>query len=229
MALFTTHLTVAATLAGSGAAFLAGQQIVTPLQGALLLCVGTFGGVLPDIDSENSLPARGIVTCLALALGYVATIACVDAVPAWVLPLLFLLLFFLGRRAVEMVLRHSTVHRGIWHSIPAAGVWAGAMVWLVLATPGNERLFAWWSGIFLGGGYLTHLVLDEISAVNYAGLRLKRSFGSALKLWGAQWQGTLLCYALLLGFWLFLPPVPEVFKAPFAALQMPFQFPWSGG
>ncbi|WP_051321670.1 metal-dependent hydrolase [Chrysiogenes arsenatis] len=229
MALFTTHLSVAATIAGSGAAFLAAHGMVSPLQGGLLLTIGTFGGVLPDIDSDSSLPARGIITCLALAVGYILALSFVTTIPAWALPPLFLLLFFGVRKGIEFAFRKTTVHRGIWHSIPAAVALAGTAVWFALALPGSDRLFAWWSGIFLGLGYLTHLLLDEISAVNYAGLRFKRSFGSALKLWGAEWQGTLLCYALLVGLWLFLPPIPDVFTAPFAALQMPFPLPWSGG
>lgn len=229
MALFTTHLSVAATLAGSGAALLAAHGTVTPLQGGLLLMIGTFGGVLPDIDSDSSLPARGIITCLALAFGYMLAISFVATIPAWGIPPLFLLLFLGVRKGIEMAFRKTTVHRGIWHSIPAAGVLAGATVWCLLAVSGSDPIFPWWSGIFLGLGYLTHLVLDEISAVNYGGLRLKRSFGSALKLWGAKWQGTLLCYAFWVGYWLFLPPIPDLFTAPFAAFQMPFQFPWSGG
>jgi hypothetical protein len=37
------------------------------------------------------------------------------------------------------------------------------------------------AGILLFSGYITHLVLDELYAVNLAGLELKKSFGTALK------------------------------------------------
>ena len=37
------------------------------------------------------------------------------------------------------------------------------------------------AGIILFVGYITHLVLDELYAINLAGLELKRSFGTALK------------------------------------------------
>ena len=33
-------------------------------------------------------------------------------------------------------------------------------------------------------GFLSHLLLDEIYSVDCHGLRLKKSFGTALKLWG---------------------------------------------
>jgi hypothetical protein len=40
---------------------------------------------------------------------------------------------------------------------------------------------SWLAGSFVALGYLTHLCLDEIASVDLLGNRVKRSFGSALK------------------------------------------------
>jgi hypothetical protein len=48
-------------------------------------------------------------------------------------------------------------------------------------------------------GFLSHLVLDEICAVDFTGVRprLNRFAGSALKLASPSWTATLLTYLLL--------------------------------
>ena len=57
--------------------------------------------------------------------------------------------------------------------------------------------------LFIGGavmlGYLSHLVLDEIWSVEWShGLHLKKSFGTALKLFGEGAWSNISCYAKLL-------------------------------
>ena len=44
-------------------------------------------------------------------------------------------------------------------------------------------------------GFLSHLVLDEIWSIDLARLRLKSSFGTAVKLWGDCWWANLATYA----------------------------------
>ena len=50
-------------------------------------------------------------------------------------------------------------------------------------------------------GFLSHLVLDEIYAVDFNGvrLRLNQFAGSALKLASPSWVATSVCYGLLVG------------------------------
>ncbi len=51
---------------------------------------------------------------------------------------------------------------------------------------GQGPITAWMAGLFVFIGFLIHLILDEIYAVDFSGARLKRSFGSALKLFDLQ-------------------------------------------
>ena len=53
------------------------------------------------------------------------------------------------------------------------------------------------AGGFLFGGYLSHLLLDEVGALNLFGIGTRGSLGSACKLWHrANPRGTLWLYAL---------------------------------
>jgi len=72
------------------------------------------------------------------------------------------------------------VHRGMWHSIPAAAV-AGLLAFILVSGDILEiRLFKA-GGVVLG--FLCHLVMDEMWSVEVShGIpRLKSSFGTALK------------------------------------------------
>jgi hypothetical protein len=41
---------------------------------------------------------------------------------------------------------------------------------------------AWYSGLFVGCGFLLHLLLDELCSVDISSVKIKRSFGTACKL-----------------------------------------------
>jgi len=202
MASFQTHIAVAgaASLAGAGICMQSG--LASDSQALLLLVLGSMAGILPDVDSDHSISIRMVFGLLAFATAAALVFAFMGKQP---LPVL-LLLALLGVAVVRMVLypafAHMTVHRGLFHSIPAAllagllAILSGA--WLL----GWHARFCWLAGLFVSGGYLLHLLLDEMYSVNLAGHRLKASFGSALTLFSVrEWQGYVVLYiAVLLGF-----------------------------
>ena len=72
---------------------------------------------------------------------------------------------------------------------------------------GTHEGVAWLGGGFMFIGYLTHLLLDELYSVNLMGQRLKRSFGSAMKLFDSRKPGesaTIAALAVIL--FLLAPP-----------------------
>jgi hypothetical protein len=78
------------------------------------------------------------------------------------------------------------------HSLPALAI-AGELTFLVCD---HESL--WMRGLFataVMAGFASHLVLDEIWSIDLARLRLKNSFGTAVKLWGDCWWANLATYA----------------------------------
>src|SRR5207249_4652834 len=106
--------------------------------------------------------------------------------------------YLLIRYVISSLFKKFTVHRGIYHSVPALLI-AGLAVFLAYKTPDlTVRLF------LAGGtmiGFLSHLVLDEMCSVEFTGAQVQlNSFaGSALKFFSKSWPITLAVYALLAG------------------------------
>ena len=55
MANFNTHLIVASTASGLTATGLMGAGVAEPREVLLYFSAGTLGGLLPDLDSDNSI------------------------------------------------------------------------------------------------------------------------------------------------------------------------------
>ena len=72
---------------------------------------------------------------------------------------------------------------------------------------------AWLAGVFLTGGFLIHLALDELYSVDLLGARMKKSFGTALKL-GSRRQllGTAALYAGVIGLLTIAPPADRFIR-----------------
>jgi len=100
------------------------------------------------------------------------------------------------RFVLAALLRRWTVHRGMFHSLPAAVIF-GEVAFLL--TSGEDvQLRIYKAGAVLVG-YLSHLLLDELYSIEWhrGRLRLKRSFGSALKLFGDRWWPNVSTFAKL--------------------------------
>jgi membrane-bound metal-dependent hydrolase YbcI (DUF457 family) len=103
--------------------------------------------------------------------------------------------YLLVRFGFARFLKMYTVHRGMFHSIPAAIIF-GELAFLLASGDLYMRFYK--AGAVLIG-YLSHLILDEIYSVEWGrrGPRLKRSFGTALKVWGSTWWANLSTFGKL--------------------------------
>jgi membrane-bound metal-dependent hydrolase YbcI (DUF457 family) len=183
MADFKTHIGTRCTL-GAGYAAL-GAYFGLPPEAALVaggLC--GIGGMLPDIDSDSGVPVRE-------TMGFAAAVTPVLLVDRFQqLGLNYEQMVLAGgatylfvRFGLARLLMRYTVHRGMFHSIPALLIFTGVAFLLCGSTNLHLRYFK------AGGvavGVFSHLLLDEIWAVDWKGGRwqFKSSFGTALKLWG---------------------------------------------
>lgn len=183
MASFKTHVTVATLLSGALAASLYAVGRVGATEVWSLWALGIGGGVLPDIDSDRSRPRRFLFTSLGVLLGFLALFA--FARQRSILEMLALLLgvFLLVRYGLHYLFARWTSHRGIFHSLAAAAVLGLVTTALAHRLFSCEPTQAWLCGAFMALGYVVHLVLDELFAVDLSNrtLRGKRSLGSALK------------------------------------------------
>ena len=78
------------------------------------------------------------------------------------------------------IFRRTTTHRGIFHSVPSAGIFALGAYLATIRYDDFDRLVV---GAAALAAVLSHLILDEIYSVDLMGVRLKKSFGTALSLW----------------------------------------------
>ncbi|WP_136065381.1 metal-dependent hydrolase [Modicisalibacter radicis] len=207
MADFRTHLSVAV----SGGALLAvtGWQAAlwSPVDGASLAALTAFGGILPDIDSDHSHSIRLIFNLFAL----LAVVAGALWLQSRLSPAGLLVAcggLYLGVRfGVGAVFRRFTVHRGIWHSVLATGLCGLGVTALSYQWLAQGAWQAWSQGLALTLGGLIHLLLDEVYSVDLVGSRLKRSFGTALKLFDYREPGnSLVMLMLAAGLAPWLPP-----------------------
>jgi len=210
MANFNTHIAAAGTasLAATGLCLQTG--LATQAEALLLLPLGVIGGLLPDVDSDQSLPARLVFGLLSFA---VAALLVFGLYRQMEIPMLLLLAVLAGlfvRYVVLYIFARITVHRGLFHSLPAVLLTSLAMILV-----GHDLLhwtlrFTWLAAAFVGGGYLLHLLLDEFCSVDLMGGSFKQSFGSALTLFSlSAWPAYLLLYAAV-GLGLLTLPLPKI-------------------
>lgn len=193
MADFKTHITTSCVLGGGYAAL--GAYYGLPIEAALVaggLC--GVGGMLPDIDSDSGVPVRE-------TMGFAAAVTPMLLVDRFQhlgfnyeqLVLASGASYLFVRFGIASILKNYTVHRGMFHSIPALLIFTG--VAFLLCGYGNLHLrYFKAGGVFVG--VLSHLVLDEIFAIEWSGgrWRFKSSFGTALKLWGDSLWGNFSTY-----------------------------------
>ena len=186
MADFKTHITTS-TVLGVGYG-VAGYMAGIPPESCLLatgMC--SVAGMLPDLDSDSGIPYR---ESMAFAAAIVPMMM-IDRFEHLHLShesmiLVGALIYITIRFGLAELFRRYTVHRGMFHSLPAAAM-AGLVAFVICEVPQFEvRIY---KSVAVVLGFLSHLILDEIYSIQVkGGVRIKKSFGSALKLWSkSRW------------------------------------------
>ncbi|MCH8043261.1 MAG: metal-dependent hydrolase [Planctomycetes bacterium] len=197
MAGFKTHVTVSSTLGiGYAAAGYLAFEMPWP---SCVLAGGLCGvaGMMPDLDSASGRPIRES-TAFAAA---VVPLLLIDrfqhiGLETESMVLAGALIYLLIRFGAGKLLKMYAVHRGMFHSIPAALI-AGMLGFMICGcTDIDARMF---KGGAVFAGYMSHLMLDEIYSIDWSrGVpRLKKSFGTAIKMWGRSLSANLATYAKL--------------------------------
>ena len=183
MANFRTHIAVGTISTGLLATITMAAAVVTPNQVISLALAGALGSVLPDIDLQRSRSSRAIFFALALFLSFCVLFAYGWKYSILEMWLIWVAVFLTVRYFGQAIFHRFAIHRGIFHSI-LAGVFfmfsTAAVFFNIFET---SAAMAWMAGIFVLFGYIVHLLLDELYSVDFDNTRIKRSFGSALKLY----------------------------------------------
>ncbi len=210
MANFHTHLGVGA-LASVGVAAAGFSTQLYGLTTALLCAIiGTLGSLLPDIDLEHSRPAAQGFLVVSLITSTLITILYANRYSGDELILHSLMVWAVGflvlRFGVFETFSRLTTHRGMVHSIPYMAVFALAVVCGAFYGLHLTAFVSWLFGLVLFIGSMVHLLLDEIYSVDAFGLRLKQSFGTAIKLFEKDKLVQYACLYLVLGVLYYLAP-----------------------
>jgi membrane-bound metal-dependent hydrolase YbcI (DUF457 family) len=199
MAGFKMHVTVS-SLCGIAYGAAAYKVLGHPPETAVLAAgITAVGGMLPDLDSDSGRPIRemfGVAAAVVPLLLYNRLLQA-GLTHEGVLAAL-VGLYVLVRYGLSYVLKAVSVHRGMFHSIPAMLI-AGLIIYLEYHSPNLSTRYTLALGVMIG--FMSHLVLDEIYSVDFNGIRvtLKSSAGSALKFFSPSFAGTAVCYLLLGG------------------------------
>ena len=197
MAGFRMHVGVAASMGvGYGYGAMVGMGF-GPDAAALAAAVTAAGGMLPDLDSESGRPVREVFGLAAAVVPVLLVPRLQHAGLTHEAILAALVGCYLAvRYGAPWVLGQLTVHRGMFHSLPALAI-SGLAMYLEYGSPDRRVRLLLAGGVMLG--FLSHLVLDEIYSVDFNGVRLKlkSSAGTALKLFSDSVWGTTCCYAIL--------------------------------
>jgi hypothetical protein len=199
MAGFRMHIGTSTVcgLAYGGAAY---KMLGHDPQTALLAAgVTAVGGMLPDLDSDSGVPVRemsafaaAVIPMLALprlAQSGISTEGIFAAMG---------IAYFLVRFGGAWFVRTISVHRGMFHSVPAMLI-SGLVVYLAYGSPERSIRLLLSTGVMIG--FFSHLLLDEIYAVDFNGISIKlNSFaGSAIKFVSPSFLATTVCYLILGG------------------------------
>ncbi len=209
MANFNTHIFVAATASGLAAVTLSNKNLIPLLDIPWFVFLGTIGGLLPDIDSDSSRPLKLLFTSLATFMSILAILAFKDQ---FILQHLFIIAgstFFIIRYPILAVFKYLTVHRGAIHSLLCATLFSLLIVCINYYLFHNANYFSWMSGAFIGFGFIVHLLLDELYSVDLGNAQLKRSFGTAFKLFSIRYLSvSIMMLVICIILFLWAPPFP---------------------
>jgi hypothetical protein len=223
MANFTTHLAAGTLVSGGLATLTMAADVVAPenLVAVTMACV--LGSVLPDIDLKDSRPSKAMFSGLAIFFSFAVLftaaehLSVVEMLIAWLGTLVFV------RYGAKALFHEFSYHRGIWHSVLAA-VFCSAVTavvyYYILRRPDGV---AWLAAGFMFIGFMTHLVLDEIYSVDVMDVRVKASFGTAVKLVDTNRWGHTISMAVATGLVFMIVPPTKTFASALSSQSM-----WAG-
>lgn len=171
----------------------------TGVQGALAGLLTWIAGMLPDLDSQTGRPVREVFSLVAA----IVPLTMMERLREWghgnpETTLLYAIgIYMFIRYVCSNILGKISVHRGMFHSIPALLI-AAELAFLTYKSPVFSVRLLMAGGV--GFGFMSHLILDELYSVQRSGvrIRLNKSAGSAFKFVGKQFLPNVVTYSMLM-------------------------------
>lgn len=206
MANFNTHISTAAVVSGLLSTLCLQVGFVNSDNAMVLILIGTIGGILPDIDLHYSYPSRIIFSVLGIIAALFWVVSEENSRSVVELWLVGLAIYLFTRYGLWRIFNIYTKHRGAIHSIAAATLSGLATTAISYQIFEKSDFLSWLMGFFMFSGFILHLLLDELYSVDFMNRRIKRSFGTALKVVDSkQPYGSGFIIALSLAIWFATP------------------------
>lgn len=192
-----------AGLIGALASFILGMTNIP--QSIVIFLAGYTGGMAPDLDHDQGISLRYSFRLISITA---------PSIILWRHPefrdsIQEAMLYFFAMAGIlyipiQFLFKKLTIHRGIFHSVPAIIIY-GEIFFLMVGKRTEDLPFQKSAAIIASLGYLTHLLLDEYSSLDFNGQRfkVKRSLGTAIDFFKPNRQVTVIAYLLM--FALFYP------------------------
>ena len=181
MATFQQHVNVAVVATGVMIVPFNSAGVINTSESLVLLGLGLIGGVLPDLDSDNSKPVQITFKMISIFFPLLFVLAIGKDMAIFKILILWLASTILLHQSLFKLFLSLTTHRGIFHTIPMGFIFAQLCVIFFLYVLDSSPLVSVLSGAFLFFGFIIHLLLDELISLNALGSHIKKSFGSAFK------------------------------------------------
>lgn len=211
MANFTTHIAAGTVAAGALATLTLAADVVAPENLIAVTMAGVLGSVLPDIDLKDSRPGRAMFAGLGIFFSFAVLFTFATKYSVAELWILWLGTLVAVRYGLHWVFHHLAVHRGIWHSLLAATFCAAATAVVFHHVLDRHEGVAWLAAGFMFVGFLVHLALDEIYSVDVMDVRMKASYGTAMKLFDRRHPKASVAMALAAGLAIWATPSTKTF------------------
>lgn len=163
----------------------------------IFFLLGIIGGVLPDIDSDSSIPLKFLSFSFGFMIAFLIVVSKINIYSILEILIAWSILYLIFHYILLFGFKKFTKHRGMIHSLPAGAMFGVITVDILYYIFDMSSFHSWLGGIFIFIGFLTHLILDEIYSVDIKGAKLKKSFGTAMKLYQQKdAKSTLIVYLL---------------------------------
>src|SRR5262245_39737817 len=116
MANFPTHIAVGTVVSGALATVTVAADMVAPQNIIAVTLAGVLGSVLPDIDLEESRPARAMFAGLAVFFSFAVLFSLERQYSIAEMLVLWLGTLVLVRYGAKEIFFRISYHRGVWHS-----------------------------------------------------------------------------------------------------------------
>ena len=194
MANFSTHMGGPVAVGVVATSILTAADLMEPTLIGSAVGLTALGGLFPDVDSDNSDSIELVFSVMGLAVSMPLLAVSLPKLGLLVSLLVMGLAYLFVRYGLIVPFRRFTVHRGIFHSVPMAAFTLAGITALIHYGLDVSAVQSWMFGALFLLGFVTHLVLDELYSVDLANQRIKKSSGTALKLFRRADAGW---YALL--------------------------------